>query len=298
MGMQTFFEFTSCEHPEYAPEGFELLMTLPEGAAFTDEFNGEYWNLLIRNVRQRSDMIDVWYGSPALHLLQDPVSRTVIGVQTERDGEVYNVRARNGVIMTCGGFENDKLKLETYAQKDEMLPVGTLYNTGDGIDMAQEVGAALWHLGAISGPFVGVMPYEGALRLPFETMDQNVTAGTSMINVGPDGKRFTDEGQKTRHGHVLYNGEPFQQIPFGKMYVIFDEPCRLAGPICKVWSSDNSVELEAGLFVKANTIDELAQAIGYDPGILNETIATYNSYAEAGEDPDFGRAPETMTPPF
>lgn len=44
-----------------------------------------------------------------------------------------------------------------------------------------------------------------------------------MINVGPDARRFTDESQKTRHGHVYYNGEYFQQILFDEMYAIFDE---------------------------------------------------------------------------
>lgn len=288
------FSFKSSEHPEKA-NGFAVTCYLPQGTKFTDEFNGEYWNLIRRNVVSRSESIDVWYSAPATHLIQDPVSKTVIGVQAQRGETTYNVRALNGVVMACGGFENNEEMIECFTQNNHLYPIGSLYNTGDGVRMAQEVNANLWHMGAISGPFVGYLLADSG-RMPFETMDQNVTAGLSMINVGPDARRFTDESQKTRHGHVYYNGEYFQQLLYDNMYAIFDEACRLAGPIYKGYSADNSEEVAQGIIIKADTLEELAEKINLDAETLKHTVAEYNSNCADGADPYFFRPADKLVP--
>ncbi|MDR2493076.1 MAG: FAD-binding protein [Coriobacteriales bacterium] len=83
------------------------------------------------------------------------------------------------------------------------------------------------------------------------------------------------------------------------------------------WSADNEAEVARGWIIKADTIEDLAaqmtakqanerQNIGragvvVDPAVLRKTIEDYNGYCAAGNDPDFGRSPETMValePPF
>jgi fumarate reductase flavoprotein subunit len=44
----------------------------------------------------------------------------------------------------------------------------------------------------------------------------------------------------------------------------------------------------------ADTIAELAKLTGLDADALSETINTYNSYCEAGNDPDYFKVPETL----
>jgi 3-oxosteroid 1-dehydrogenase len=44
-----------------------------------------------------------------------------------------------------------------------------------------------------------------------------------------------------------------------------------------------------GFGAVADTLDELAAMIGIDAGGLAATVARFNTYAEKGEDPDFGR---------
>ena len=39
----------------------------------------------------------------------------------------------------------------------------------------------------------------------------------------------------------------------------------------------------------ADTLEEAATMAGLDPQVLRATVDQYNSYVEAGEDPDFGR---------
>ncbi len=68
-------------------------------------------------------------------------------MQIEKQGKLVNIRAKNGVVLTTGGFENNDEMRETYARVVERRGgTSSLYNTGDGIKMAMEVGADLWHM--------------------------------------------------------------------------------------------------------------------------------------------------------
>jgi succinate dehydrogenase/fumarate reductase flavoprotein subunit len=47
--------------------------------------------------------------------------------------------------------------------------------------------------------------------------------------------------------------------------------------------------LRSGYLIKGQTLEELARKCGIDPAGLRETVATFNTNARAGVDPDFGR---------
>ena len=79
----------------------------------------------------------MWYATPGEELIQDPVSGAVIGVKVSRNGEERNVRALNGVCICTGGFENDTQMVQDYLGLIDYAVIGGLYNTGDGIKMAQ-----------------------------------------------------------------------------------------------------------------------------------------------------------------
>ncbi|MBP3700673.1 MAG: FAD-dependent oxidoreductase, partial [Lachnospiraceae bacterium] len=131
-----------CEHPELAGSEHFFAYTLTDKVE-----DGALYSLLRKNVKDRAASIDVYYETPAMHLIQDPVSKAIIGVTVERAGETLNLRALNGVIMACGGFENNEEMLENYLYLGgQYHHYGTDYNTGDGIKMAMEVGANLWHM--------------------------------------------------------------------------------------------------------------------------------------------------------
>lgn len=51
------------------------------------------WKLLRQKVLDRSDKIDIWYSSPAKHLIQDPATKAIIGVQIERESVLRNIKA-------------------------------------------------------------------------------------------------------------------------------------------------------------------------------------------------------------
>ena len=67
-------------------------------------FDAALWKLLRQKVLDRKDKIDVWYEARASHLIQDPVSKVIKGVQIEKLGQKINVLAIRGVILTTGGW--------------------------------------------------------------------------------------------------------------------------------------------------------------------------------------------------
>ncbi len=91
------------------------------------------------------------YQTPAKQLIQNPTTKEIVGVvATNWTGQDIYVRANKGVILACGGYENNPEMKANYAPespKSEFITFyGTPYNTGDGIYMAQQVGAKLWHM--------------------------------------------------------------------------------------------------------------------------------------------------------
>ena len=135
------FAFMSPEYPEL-PGSDKISMTaLHEGNS-----DGYMWQVQRDGVAALKDKIDVWFESPVSRLVQDPQSRTVVGVEVQRGGEKRLIRASNGVVLTCGGFENNPEMIKDYLGLSHCAPLGTLYNTGDGIHLVQEVGADLWHM--------------------------------------------------------------------------------------------------------------------------------------------------------
>ncbi|MDR1893449.1 MAG: FAD-binding protein [Spirochaetales bacterium] len=307
MGAKKLYDVAYPEYPEL-PGAQSVRFTMVDVDSITDNFNSKYWKLLERNVLSRNDKIDVWYSSPARHLIQDPINRTILGVKIEKDGQLLNIRAKNGVVLACGGFENNRLMIQNYNQRPLVMPIGTPYNEGDGVTMVLEVGADLWHMSATSGPFLSYFNLGNQEQGLFDMMLQNVLSNgftgdpqgrrvvKSAFNVGPDGRRFTNEGVSSRHGFISYNGVFRPQLAVMPMYVIFDEAARKAGRIHPSFSDENQEEVRQGLIKSAGTIRELASLIGYRPEVLENTLNEFNASARAGKDPLFNRAANTMAP--
>ncbi|MFG1249027.1 FAD-binding protein [Xanthobacter flavus] len=62
------------------------------------------------------------------------------------------------------------------------------------------------------------------------------------------------------------------------------------------WSVDNAREIEAGIFHRADNLEELAVLMGVPGPELRTTVEAWNAAVAAGRDTAFGRLPETMAP--
>ena len=268
------------EFPEF--EGADTIHTWIVGG---QSFQGTLYKLLQDNVAKRD--IDVLFEARARHLIQDPYTKEILGVQFEKDGQTVNVRATNGVVLATGGFEANQEMIQNFLQQPYVYVVAAIYNEGDGIKMAQEVGADLWHMSNSAGFSWGFQP-EGQ-----PTAVRSLTLNKGII-VGPTGERFMNETTSSRHGKINYGGRWIAMPTPLPAYYIFDEAARLAGPVSRNWSEGNVDEIEKGWIVKADTVAELAEKIGLDAETLQATLDKYNGFVDAGEDIQYGRNPETL----
>lgn len=256
-------------------------------------FDAALWRTLRDEVKKRSENITVWLEAPAVGLVQDPDTKTVVGVRIERDGETALVRATNGVVLACGGFENNPQMVQDYLGAPRLAPLGSLYNMGDGVRMAIEVGAELWHmhnyeaLGMLGGNAIHVNEADGRARLTYWT---DIARG-SLLVVGDDGGRFMKEDDTERHGHFYSNGVWRIPTPQYTPHLIFDQKKY-------DWFDENFSTLPNKEFMSdlksSDTLSGLADLIGADPDILQATVDHWNAMCEQGVDYEKGRAPETM----
>ena len=248
------------------------------------------------------------YETPAREPVQN--GKVVVGVVADRAGKSINVRAGEGVILACGGFEFDFAMQRQYLPAWPIYSIGSTANTGDGVRMAQEAGAALWHMNnALAG--VGAIeiddPRLGRMPIPIYLQSNG------HILVDKAGKRFINEKRPARHGfgqkeYLFFfdaiHGQDFPRIP---CYAIFDA-AMLRAPLVPsgwkfgwfswyanhTWSKDNSAEIEKGWILAAPTVAELAGKLKMKPETLQATMDTYNSYCDAKKDPEFDRPAKTL----
>lgn len=256
------------------------------------------------------------YSHRALSLVRDPLTNEALGVVADNGGASVTIKARKGVILACGGFENNMEMMREYLNVgSEKHPYGTPYNRGDGFAMVAPFGAKLWHMNNASGTVInGYVQGVGDDELT-NNITGTMTLGVGSLPihtymfVGRDGKRFMYEEklQLAQHGKVPSGGMYVDMpTPVGT-YAIFDSTVFDNVPIFVtaergatagwavimdsfVGDGSNQAYLDAGVIVKADTIDELAAMIPVDSAGLVETVNSYNQLAMAGKkDPEFGR---------
>jgi hypothetical protein len=209
------------------------------------------------------------------------------------------------VVLATGGFAANREMARNYLRLPNATPWGSPACTGDGIKMAQRVGADLAH------PY-NYMASPGIAMPPYRTGQDAMPRGARFINVGVDGRRFVDESVPNRHGKSIQRGV-FDFHPGVPMWTVFDEDGRLAGPLViprqffavdwirqvegYEWSLDNGAEIERGWITRADSIRELADKLGIDADGLEREIERYNQWAISGcDDPTFGRPGTSMFP--
>lgn len=231
--------------------------------------------------------VPVWTDSPVTELISD--GRRVTGARVQHDGTDVTVTARRGVVLASGGF--DHLMSWRHKFQSERLgehhSLGSEGNTGDGIRLAQEVGAgtALMDQAWWFPAFAPLPDAEPTVMLAERSLpgclmvDQN---GERFINEATDYMSF---GQ-----HVLRREQAGQ--PVEAMWMVFDQRYRnsylLAAelfprmPIPRSW-------YDAGIAHRSPNLEALARKIGFDPATFVATVDRFNGLADAGVDSDFQR---------
>ena len=268
------------------------------------------FKILSDNVERRH--IPVLWESRASELVVE--AGEVRGVIARSAGRSVAIKASRAVVSTCGGFEFNEWMKENYLRVHPSYFRGNKANTGDGITMGLQVGAALWHMNCAS--------WRAVIRTPdLAFACRHVPTGE--IIVDKNGRRFANERYRGHSfGYDLVGFESGElRYPRIPCYWIIDEkrmkagalaetfghcnpPGGVPGPDFYMWSQDNQVELDNGWLIAADTISDLANIIAEDPddqrmmsaAVLEETVHSYNMYCQRGEDPEFRRPTDTLVP--
>lgn len=207
---------------------------------------------------------------------------SVKGVKASRGADTVIVYA-DSVVVTTGGYAyNPELTERLDPEKAGTWGIGFSGSTGDGIIMASNVGAALTHTGDM---MCVLKDYEIMSEHNGNSSTANVSSFISRDNtvlLGQDGTRFVNEKD------IGYMTQKLNSPVFDQMH---------KDGVGYVWAISDQASLEAkgvkrGLdmeFITADTFEELAEKMELPVETVVETLTNYNSYVDAGHDPEFGR---------
>lgn len=230
--------------------------------------------------------VTLWKNTPALELVS--TSGAVTGVVVEHEGQRVEVRARQGVLLATGGYganEQWRAKYIPMAEHHHSLqPEG---NVGDGVRLGQAVGGVHdpRHAGdCIWTPVSVLRKADGSVvKYPHIFIDR---AMPGCIVVGPDGKRFVNEGASYQNFVRAMHSRHF-----GTVHLVASREFLRSYGMGMAKPAPFPVQpwLDAGYLIEAPTLADLARRIGLDPTQLEATVQRFNEAARRGEDPEFGK---------
>jgi len=200
------------------------------------------------------------------------------GVVARQNGASVRIESR-AVVIADGGFAaNPQMVAQYITPRAErvLARVGPGAN-GDGIRLAEAAGAAIGGFGA----FYGHVHHRAAMsnpRLwPYPHLD--AVAEVALL-VGPDGKRFTDEGQ----GGVCQANAIARLADPLSAHLIMDDAMWQAEPKLTTTVAANSAMVTAGgALVSAGDLDALAARVAIPSKALAETVRAHNDAVAANE---------------
>lgn len=266
----------------------------------------------------------------ARHLITDSQGN-VTGVQAEdQDGQVWEISAKCVVIATGSISANKELIKRFYAQDGDMSGVRIMadvpHNTGDGLIMAEELGADTTPIGNL---------YIGPHNHPSNPRTALLLRRPHTIKVNKNGERFVDEDMIITRWWGWTQAVALNHQPDKMCYGIMDtsllrywlEHKKNYYPLEMIHGTGNTnikadygkddaksldrvnptkwldhieedieKEIIAGRIFKCNSYAEMAEVIGCTEDAIRTTIKDYNGYCEQGYDEEFLKDKEYLFP--
>jgi tricarballylate dehydrogenase len=245
----------------------------------------------LHDAAKRED-IPVLYEAQVRELLHNDDG--VQGVRLKLKGKTTEIKAK-AVILASGGFQaNAEMRARYLGPGWELAKVrGTRHNTGDGIQMALNIGAmpyGHWS-GSHSVGWDRNAPEFGDLSVGDGFQKHSYPFG---IMVNAKGERFVDEGADFRNYTYAKYGRDVLAQPGQFAWQVFDQKV--------IHLLRDEYRIREVTKVKANTLEELANKLeGVDPKGFLKTVEEYN--ASIRKDKPFnpnekdGRCTEGLTVP-
>jgi succinate dehydrogenase/fumarate reductase flavoprotein subunit len=236
--------------------------------------------------------IPIFTNSPVREIVMHDGHAT--GVRTSGAEGERTITARHGVVLACGGFPQDVKRIaQAYPhvrRGGEHLSPTPLGNTGDGVNMAEALGASVDIRFQDSAAWMPVsrVPYGNGKFGVFPHLLDRYKPG--VIGVLRNGRRFTNESNSYHDvGAALVRACAGEKET--AMWLVCDKTTLSKYGLGFVKPSPMPLgpHLRSGYLIKGNTLDELAKNAGIDAAGLRTAVASFNTGAVRGEDPEFQR---------
>ncbi len=292
----------STQNPEYPEIDGGQYMGALRFTGGEDKSGPAHIAIFLQQYVQAAEAVDYQTNTPMEALVQDPATGKVLGIVA--DGKYY--KARGGVVMCTGGFENDAEYMEQFCGMMGVTPAAATENTADGHRACAKAGAAMWHMHS------GAMFWLAPRNLDNTAFTQTQPTGLTKefgITVGINGRRFYMDWDACaagnllpigsdlttnvgfRHGATQWGGRWIHlQMP-EKAWFVFDADGLAAGALPEGLTSDPVAE---GWALSADSLADLAAAIEVPAEELEKTVATWNGYCDGGADLAFYRPENTL----
>jgi len=213
-------------------------------------------------------------------------------------GKVMNIKVKKAVLIATGDFAANQPYIEGhFPELKGSIFVGHPGNTGDGIRMAQKLGADITGFSPEGHPHcVEVAPGKYTLWCRYDLL-----ARSGLILVDKGGRRFCDEIVQGHYTPLM----PAVQKVDNKFVCVFDETA--AKDIATNPRLSTNFRGQQELFLKgvkgdgyivkkADTLEELAKKLDIDAAGLKKTVEAYNQAVAKKEDAQFRRNPKYLIP--
>lgn len=214
-------------------------------------------------------------------LIVDDNGRVTGVTAVGNDGKTYTLNGNKGVVIATGGFAANNEMMTEYSDGrwSNLANISTTNDPscqGDGILMAKEVGAELVDMGHVQ-----VMP----IADPETGYTDTLVGSSTNLYVNKEGKRFVNESadRDTLTNAIMNQTDSSAYIISSKESVAMDADG------LNIFGRKVDELIEDGKVLVADTIPELAEKMGVDPAVLEETIAKFNKAVREQNDPEFNR---------
>lgn len=258
---------------------------------------------MVRTMTERAKELgaEIYLETPVKSLIMED-GKCVGVIATSKDGEEIEARAKAVVVATGGFGTNAKMIKENFGYDlwENFFPFNVPGTNGEGLNMMWEVGAKKWGANI-------EMIYQLKDNLNWFLLDAVLRQPNLLIN--QRGDRFMDEGQM---GNTTYTGNALALQPGNYAYCIMDgailKHYKKNGPdifdivhpeeaFLAVDAEFDRAEAEGyDGFIRAASVEELAEKLGIDEGKLQETLDDYNDMCDVNYDSQFNKKAAYLHP--
>ena len=247
---------------------------------------------------------EIRYSQQCVRLERDGAAGPCTGAVAQNPDGSYTRYVAKSTVIASGDYASNPEMVQCYAPSVNFASDAVFYmpagiNQGELHQQAQWIGAAMQ----------ASMPHAAVVHLDFGA------SSYGFLHVNAAGKRYMNEDVNTQSKSITKALQP------GKVaYTVYDANSLKAakeqvdngiggglqwGLLAQPVGQETSMaalekqlqnELDQGLVVQADTLEELAELIKVDPATFVATVERYNQMCAQGRDDDFGKRPEILTP--